>query len=674
MIKKFKNFDADEFISKKRALKESAEVALDPENKTMVAPKIDPNVNKEDVITGTPVYEDKYLFKIAKIIWKRLKNIGEFNIYHDIIYLNNVPGIWFYGIGNNSKHIVCCRDTNSKSLSVFDEFELGTTNKATVTYSTEKLGFKDMLDQMELDLKESNPAINEELILEAGGFGNGYGPANLKNFKNMPWVDKELVYDVCSTKTKGDAILYFKAGVPDRTTHKVMDRNISRILAAFSPKGEANEGSAKYIVALGFDIIADRYSSVDATFKSIADEYKAKYKGGSPVISTSYGVEFDVDDEEEQQRQQEEQKRRDEEFKAAEEERIRIDREKYVETMRSLREMTEVMCNYVKQNGILNADDKSALPRRGIILIGKGGIGKTNSVKKALKAKNMIKNKDYIWVGSESVTADKLYSLMYKYNGKLIIFDDTGDLFEGKYNGPLWKAALQTDLEDCEIGYPRKESKLNVYDDRVLSDRQKRYFAEIGAKSDEEKTAFYKNKMKKLDLYFSKNAVHGVASHDPEVTPDEIKNLMDQIEAEWKEEAQRIEPAMPSHFYYTGVVIIMTNLDKEEFIDSVGGNSSWKALSSRFRNFIVNPYSETLWSVIKAQILDEYNNNSLDDAMCMIPRNMTEEFIEEVESLLAEDPCEGLTYRTIVGFSSILRGAPGLRTWKTTLRSELIGE
>ena len=58
----------------------------------------------------------------------------------------------------------------------------------------------------------------------------------------------------------------------------------------------------------------------------------------------------------------------------------------------------------------------------------------------------------------------------------------------------------------------------------------------------------------------------------------------------------------------------------------------------------------------------------------MIPRNMTEEFIEEVEKLLAEDPCDGFTYRTIAGFSIILRGAPGLRSWKSKLRRELTGE
>ena len=344
--------------------------------------------------------------------------------------------------------------------------------------------------------------------------------------------------------------------------------------------------------------------------------------------------------------------------------------------MQELKEMTEVMCNYVKQNGILNRDDASAMPKRGIILLGKGGIGKTKTVKTVLKEKNMIKNKDYVWIGSESVTADKLYTLMYKYNGKLIIFDDTGDLFEGKYNGPLWKTALQTDLEDCEIGYPGKESKLNIYDDRVLQNRQKRYYVEIGAKSEEDKTIFYKQQMKKYGLSYSKPGIgkKHLVSDDPDLTEQDIEYLKKKMDDLWAEESQNVEPAMPKHFYYTGVVIIMSNLDKEDFIDSVGGNRSWGALKSRFVNFNINPYSETLWNVIKEQILDEYNNESLNDDLCMIPRNMTEEFIEEVEKLLAEDPCDGFTYRTIAGFSIILRGAPGLRSWKSKLRRELTGE
>ena len=659
MIKKFKNFDADGFINKKKALKEAVESSLESKNQTMVASKVDPDVNIDDVITGKAFYEDPYLFKIFNIVWKRLKSIGEFGVYHDIVYLNNVPGIWFYGI-DNEKNIVCCRDTNIKTMSIFNDFELGASNKAVVTYSTEKFGFKDMIDQLIDDLKNS-VTVNEELLLEAGGFGDGYSEKNIANFNRLNWYDKKYMYDLVASTKKGDAVLKMVAAMNNN------DKDVTRILSTF---GSVTRGSCKYIVGLANDVASARYTGVNKDMDSLISEYRSKYTGSGPAIAVTSGTDFvttDMEEEEEERRKA---------AKAAEEERIRKDREKYMETMQELKEMTEVMCNYVKQNGILNRDDASAMPKRGIILLGKGGIGKTKTVKTVLKEKNMIKNKDYVWIGSESVTADKLYTLMYKYNGKLIIFDDTGDLFEGKYNGPLWKTALQTDLEDCEIGYPGKESKLNIYDDRVLQNRQKRYYVEIGAKSEEDKTIFYKQQMKKYGLSYSKPGIgkRRLVSDDPDLTEQDIEYLKKKMDDLWAEESQNVEPAMPKHFYYTGVVIIMSNLDKEDFIDSVGGNRSWGALKSRFVNFNINPYSETLWNVIKEQILDEYNNESLNDDLCMIPRNMTEEFIEEVEKLLAEDPCDGFTYRTIAGFSIILRGAPGLRSWKSKLRRELTGE
>ena len=659
MIKKFKNFDADEFINKKKALKEAVESSLESKKQTMVASKVDPDVNIDDVITGKAFYEDPYLFKIFNIVWKRLKSIGEFGVYHDIVYLNNVPGIWFYGI-DNEKNIVCCRDTNIKTMSIFNDFELGTSNKAVVTYSTEKFGFKDMIDQLIDDLKNST-TVNEELLLEAGGFGDGYSEKNIANFNRLNWYDKKYMYDLVASTKKGDAVLKMVAAMNSN------DKDVTRILSTF---GSVTRGSCKYIVGLANDVASARYTGVNKDMDSLISEYRSKYTGSGPAIAVTSGTDFvttDMEEEEEERRKA---------AKAAEEERIRKDREKYMETMQELKEMTEVMCNYVKQNGILNRDDASAMPKRGIILLGKGGIGKTKTVKTVLKEKNMIKNKDYVWIGSESVTADKLYTLMYKYNGKLIIFDDTGDLFEGKYNGPLWKTALQTDLEDCEIGYPGKESKLNIYDDRVLQNRQKRYYVEIGAKSEEDKTIFYKQQMKKYGLSYSKPGIgkRRLVSDDPDLTEQDIEYLKKKMDDLWAEESQNVEPAMPKHFYYTGVVIIMSNLDKEDFIASVGGQRSWGALQSRFVNFNINPYSETLWNVIKEQILDEYNNESLNDDLCMIPRNMTEEFIEEVENLLAEDPCDGFTYRTIAGFSIILRGAPGLRSWKSKLRRELTGE
>ena len=47
MIKKFKNFDADEFLNKKRALKEAVE-SVKNEDKTMEVPEDDPDAPNND--------------------------------------------------------------------------------------------------------------------------------------------------------------------------------------------------------------------------------------------------------------------------------------------------------------------------------------------------------------------------------------------------------------------------------------------------------------------------------------------------------------------------------------------------------------------------------------------------------------------------------------------------
>ena len=682
MIQRFKNFNSSEFIRKKNALKESlVEESFEDEaaeieknffggipDRTMVMPKEDPDMKDEDVITGTPVYSDKYLMKIANIIKKRLMklNIGKFGIGYNVVYLNNIPGVWFFGIEGNEYNIVCCRNTNVKTISIFKEFKVGETNKAIVTYSTEKLGFTDMLGQLADDLQSNNNNVSEALLLETR-FGDGYSEKNMANFKRIPWGDKVYLYDLLSTNGKQSA----KAIL---TGKMASDKRVQSILATWS---SVSAGAVKVLVGFIDDVMNDRafpdgtkYADTNPDFKVARTEYLAKYKGSGPAVSTEYGEEYEVMDADEQARAA----AAAEEARKAEEERIRLDTEKYLKTIKGLEYTVTAMCNYVKQNGQLNNDDRSAMSRRGVILTGKGGIGKTKTLKTVLKERNMIKNKDFVWVSSESVTADKLYTLMYKYNGKLLIFDDTGDIFEGKYNGPLWKTALQTELEDCEIGYPGKDSKLKVYDDRVLTDRQRRYFAEIGHKSEEEKIIFYKKEMKKRGLsYNTSKFVKGsrsVVSEDPTMSQQDIDFLMGKIDELWKEETQNVEPSMPMHFIYSGVVVIISNMDRREFIADMGENS-WKALASRFKNYDINPLAESLWARIKSMILREYNDESIPDDFCAIPRNMTEDFIRVVEEQIADGKADGLTFRTITAFSVVLRGAPGLETWEEDLRYEL---
>lgn len=655
MIKKFKNFDAEGFLAKKKALKEAAEIERD----VMEVQEPDSSVSKEDVIVGKPVYDDPYLLKIANIVGKKLKNIGDFGVGYYVVYLNNVPGVRFFEKEGN-KSIVCCRDTNGKSISIFNDFEAGKENVAVVTYSTKKLGFKDMVDQMIYDLQNKEP-IEEGF---AGRIGAGYTEKNVKNFERLSDDDRQYVYGFIRDYGIKNAVDQYFLLIQDK------DPVATKILSSFigGPLAE-KDGQTRYMMdcanavmtlASGGRVPGSVQKAVDA---GVFDNLVKSYSGAGPAIATSAGMSYEVGEEEDEFEKR--RKIREDALK----EKIKVDTEEYEATTKELEQVLTAMCNYVKQNGVIDKDDKSIMSRRGILLTGKGGIGKTHTLKKVLKEKNMVLNRDYVWAGSGCSTADSVYQLMYEYNGKMLVFDDSPNLFDGDYRVSMWKNALQTEIEDCLIGFPGKESKLKVYNVRRLKgDRQKRYFTEIGRKSADDKTEFYKKEMKKYSLYFSPSVPGGVASKE-DVDKEMIDVYMQKIDDAWKDEEENTQPAMPNEFIFKGIVIIISNSEREVFMNDIG-KGNWDAISSRFDNYDLAPLAESIWTVMKNQIMAEYEDKSIPDDMCAIPRDMVEEFIEEMEKLLGEG-LQGITWRTLPLMHDTLNGKPGREIWKRVLRREL---
>ena len=121
------------------------------------------------------------------------------------------------------------------------------------------------------------------------------------------------------------------------------------------------------------------------------------------------------------------------------------------------------MCRYVKKHGELTDDERSVF-MRGLIVTGPGGAGKSKNINDILEKENMIKNVDYFELGSGSTSAKNLYRLLYDFNGKLLILDDSADMFEGKYNMPLWKLALDPDPRNNYISYNQSTIGGNFYD------------------------------------------------------------------------------------------------------------------------------------------------------------------------------------------------------------------
>ena len=666
MIKKFKNFDVDEFLNKKRALKEAVE-SVKNEDKTMEVPDDDPDdIPEDEVIFGTPVYKDQYLLKISHIVGRKLKaaGLGNFGVAYNVVYLNNVPGVRFYET-EGTRSIICCRDTNEKFISIFNNFDVGKENVAIVTYSTKKLGFKDMIDQLVDDLKGG--IVNEGVINEAADrYGSGWTVKEVMSFEKLDHDERDFVYGFIRKFGKTTAAAQFLALASGG------DPVATRVWKKYKGTDDVKGGPVKYMMDMANTVVTAANgvkqggSYQAAVDDGILDNLIADCKGAGPAIVTKSEVPYDTGED------VDEFEARRAEMEAKHEAEIEEDAKNYEETIGSMKAITEAMCNYVKQNGKLNRDDKSIMSRRGILITGKGGIGKTHSIKEALKEKNMVINRDYVWAGSGCSTADAVYKLMYDFNGKMLVFDDSPKLFDGDYRISMWKNALQTDLEDCLIGYPGKESKLSVYDVRRLKgDRQKKYYTEIGRKSLDDKAEFFKKEMKARGIKYSptsKDKAVPMASSD--LSPEEADEIYDKLKERWKEEEANTKPSMPNEFIFTGLVIIISNYSRDRFIQEVG-TGNWDAISSRFTNFDVAPKAESLWRVMKKRILNDFNDKSIADENCAIPRDMTEEFIEEVESLISNKDYQSINWRTITMFHDILNGAPGRKTWKSTLRNEL---
>ena len=665
MIKKFKNFDADGFINKKKALKEAVE-SVRNEDKTMEVPEDDPDdIPEDEVIFGTPVYKDQYLLKISHIVGRKLKaaGLGNFGVAYNIVYLNNVPGVRFYEI-EGTRSIVCCRDTNEKSISIFNNFEVGKENVAIVTYSTKKLGFNDMIDQMVDDLK--GDTVNEGVINEAADrYGSGWTVKEVMSFEKLDHDERDFVYSFIRKFGKTTAAAQFLALASGG------DPVAARVWKKYKGIDDVKGGPVKYMMDMANTVVTAANgvkqggSYQAAVDDGILDNLIADCKGAGPAIVTKSEVSYDTGEE------VDEFETRRAEMEARHETEIEEDTRRYEKTMGRIKSIAEVMCNYVKQKGKLDKDDKSIMSRRGILITGKGGIGKTHSIKTALDEKKMIVNRDYVWLASGNSTADNVYKLMYDFNGKLLVFDDSPNIFEGDYRISMWKNALQTDLDQCKIGYPGKESKLAVYDViRLKGNRQKKYFTEIGRKSLDDKDEFYKKEMKRYGIKFSGISGKPVPTVSSGLSQEEVDEIMIKLDDRWKDEEANTKPAMPNEFIFTGLVIIISNLSRERFIQQVG-QGNWDAISSRFTNFDISPMAESLWRVMKKRILGDYNDKTIDDENCIIPRDMVEEFIEEVESLIPNKEYQSINWRTITMFHDILNGAPGRETWKEALKDEL---
>jgi hypothetical protein len=78
-----------------------------------------------------------------------------------------------------------------------------------------------------------------------------------------------------------------------------------------------------------------------------------------------------------------------------------------------------------------------------LIVTGKGGLGKTHTVKEQIEIKRLIENEDWVHIKGYA-TARGLYRQLFEANGKLCVFDDCDSILEDKIAINILKSALDS--------------------------------------------------------------------------------------------------------------------------------------------------------------------------------------------------------------------------------------
>jgi hypothetical protein len=646
MIKSFKDFD---FELKGQKIYE----ALDDNIKN--------SFTEDDVFVPEMISDNKFLLKISKIVLKRLNasGFGKFGVYPMIVNIDSVSGVYFYNYDNPSMNIVICRNTHGKHVYLFKEFVLGGENIADLVLSTTKLGFSDIIDVLISKLDPST--IEEGLICEwAEG---GAAPT-------FPYDDRiTKVASTLSAVVRNEILKVF-LGVKSMPSYNAACKEIwngytsgEEPYVEICKEIESIIGGGKKITAGGyFKQVINVFMTAAKGISEHGDEMEALFKDTEYTYNATFTIKKDVraevTDTESGVRS---------EVYMKQLERSTIE---YEEDLEEIYDIAVAMCKYVKQGGVLDRNDRSALESRGMIITGPGGIGKTESIKRALEDLKMQPDKDYFEVVNGSTAPSELYKRLYDYNGKLLIFDDTAALFDTEYKLALWKNALQGEPERSRISVSTKtggkSADSSVY---ILKNqtRQERYFLEVGHSTPKEEKEFREAKKQELDKeYREKTGYTGYKL--PAIIIKEHEQIIDDA---WKEHEETKTPKMPSHFNYKGVVIIISNKTVDAFKTEVGGDSQWSAINSRFSCFNLDPMPEAIWRVIKKKILEQRDmpETDLPDDMCLIPRDVVDEFIAEVESYLDEPEYRKMNFRLVAdSMHTNFQGEYGRKRWKKRLR------
>lgn len=245
-----------------------------------------------------------------------------------------------------------------------------------------------------------------------------------------------------------------------------------------------------------------------------------------------------------------------------------------------------------------------------LFISGSGGIGKSQTWEDIKDELNLIRGRDYAERGNSAVNAKALYEFIYENNGKLLVFDDTPDLFTGSsFTTSFWKKALEPKGKFPRITAPQESgSRFYSVEDCMEGDiinYRKMYYMECPKKLTNKDTR---------------------GKSDEEIEKMEKESLIRMI---------------PNEMDVMSRYLIITNNTEKE-MQNILGESSWGAIKSRVVWVEVAPMPVVIWAKLK-QNLVKIRDEKKEDGV--IPYEYVDDAIKIVEDLLSVGEAGNLNFR-----------------------------
>jgi hypothetical protein len=316
----------------------------------------------------------------------------------------------------------------------------------------------------------------------------------------------------------------------------------------------------------------------------------------------------------------------------------------YFNTLDQLKRRLTTMIKYCQSPRIKKLEELN-IGAQAIFVSGIGGIGKSETWETLKREMNLTK-KDYAEKGATSVATVELYKFIYENNGKVLVFDDTPDMFDTAFKVSFWKHVLEPKGNFVEItvsqGEADENSKGRFYsvkdcEEGGVINYKKMYYKEC---PQERNKTILKANFGRYNQNQNQNQ-----KKDPKVKTD--KSLL------------------PDTMKVMSRFLFITNLDIDELKKML--KSSWTAIRSRTAFFRIAPPSQVLWARIKAYLL---NVKATNDTNSVVPPQHVDEVIEIVENEFKNRTVKLMTWR-IFTTGILAEDFRDNADWQTTLVQQL---